>query len=66
MLFYTIIVDLFMEKNKRSAMVFLSELAANASKRGVPVIIYSGNDDSVVAHYSSEGRVLIFMSYRQF
>ncbi len=47
-------------------MVFLSELATNASKRGVPVIIYSGNDDSVVAHYSSEGRVLIFMSYRQF
>lgn len=64
--FYTITVELFMKKYKRSPMVFLSELATNASKRGVPVIIYSGNDDSVVAHYSSEGRVLIFMSYRQF
>jgi len=35
-------------------MVFLSELATNASKHGVTVIIYSGNDDSVVAHYASE------------
>ncbi|KLO06645.1 alpha/beta-hydrolase [Schizopora paradoxa] len=35
-------------------IVFLSELATNASKHGVTVIIYSGNDDSVVAHYASE------------
>ncbi|KLO10086.1 alpha/beta-hydrolase [Schizopora paradoxa] len=35
-------------------MIFLSELATNASKHGVKVVIYSGNDDSVVAHYATE------------
>lgn len=34
--------------------VFLSELAANASTRGVGIVIYSGNDDSLVAHRGTE------------
>jgi hypothetical protein len=37
-------------------MVFLSELAANASERGVGIVFYSGNDDSLVAHRGTEGK----------
>lgn len=33
---------------------FLSELASNASARGVGIIFYSGNDDSLVAHRGTE------------
>ncbi|KAJ7840852.1 alpha/beta-hydrolase [Mycena olivaceomarginata] len=36
-------------------MVFLSELAANASAHGVGIVFYSGNDDSLVAHRGTEG-----------
>ncbi|KAK7018469.1 carboxypeptidase [Favolaschia claudopus] len=36
-------------------MVFLDELAANASERGVAIVFYSGNDDSLVAHRGTEG-----------
>ncbi|KAF8217978.1 Alpha/Beta hydrolase protein [Mycena galopus ATCC 62051] len=35
-------------------MVFLSDLAANASAQGVGIIFYSGNDDSLVAHRGTE------------
>ncbi|KLO07454.1 alpha/beta-hydrolase [Schizopora paradoxa] len=35
-------------------MNFFSELASNASQNNVDIIIYSGNDDSVVPHFSSE------------
>ncbi|KAJ7240373.1 Alpha/Beta hydrolase protein [Mycena haematopus] len=35
-------------------MVFLSELAANASAQNVGIIFYSGNDDSLVAHRGTE------------
>ncbi|CAL1714161.1 unnamed protein product [Somion occarium] len=35
-------------------MAFLSELAANASERNIPIVIYSGNDDSLVAHFGTE------------
>ena len=35
-------------------MVFFTELLANASKQGVDVVIYSGNDDTLVAHHGSE------------
>ncbi|RPD60993.1 alpha/beta-hydrolase [Lentinus tigrinus ALCF2SS1-7] len=35
-------------------MVFLSELAANASDRGIRVVLYSGNDDSLDAHRGTE------------
>ncbi|KAE9402737.1 alpha/beta-hydrolase [Gymnopus androsaceus JB14] len=31
-------------------MAFMTELATNASKNGVDIIIYEGNDDSLVAH----------------
>ena len=36
-------------------MAFLDELATNATHRNVSVLIYSGNDDSLVAHRGSEG-----------
>ncbi|KAF7307471.1 Alpha/beta-hydrolase [Mycena indigotica] len=35
-------------------MVFLTQLAANASAKGVGVVFYSGNDDSLVAHRGTE------------
>ncbi|KAF7368752.1 Carboxypeptidase [Mycena venus] len=35
-------------------MVFLSELAANASAHNVEIVFYSGNDDSLVAHRGTE------------
>lgn len=35
-------------------MAFLDQLAANASAHGVGVVMYSGNDDSLVAHRSTE------------
>jgi carboxypeptidase D len=36
-------------------MKFFDQLAANASAHGIAVVIYSGNDDSLVSHWSSEG-----------
>ncbi|KAK7018465.1 Alpha/beta-hydrolase [Favolaschia claudopus] len=36
------------------ATVFLDELAANASAKGVGIVFYSGNDDSIVAHRGTE------------
>ncbi|KZT07258.1 alpha/beta-hydrolase [Laetiporus sulphureus 93-53] len=35
-------------------MAFLTELATNASERGVSVVLYSGNDDSLIAHRSTQ------------
>jgi len=35
-------------------MAFLTELATNATQKNVSVVIYSGNDDSLVSHISSE------------
>ncbi|KAJ7668903.1 Alpha/Beta hydrolase protein [Mycena rosella] len=35
-------------------MVFLSDLATNATARGVGIVFYSGNDDSLVAHRGTE------------
>ncbi|TDL15662.1 alpha/beta-hydrolase [Rickenella mellea] len=35
-------------------MVFLSELAKNATNHNISVVIYSGNDDSLVPHRGSE------------
>ncbi|TFK31891.1 alpha/beta-hydrolase [Crucibulum laeve] len=35
-------------------MVFLTELATNATAQGVGIILYSGNDDSLVAHRGTE------------
>ena len=36
-------------------MAFLSDLATNATEQGIHVILYSGNDDSLVAHRGTEG-----------
>jgi carboxypeptidase D len=36
-------------------MAFFDQLATNASMHGIGVVIYSGNDDSLVSHWSSEG-----------
>ena len=36
-------------------MAFLDDLAANASAHNVAVVLYSGNDDSLVAHRGTEG-----------
>nr|VWO98234.1 Tyrosine-protein phosphatase YVH1 [Ganoderma boninense] len=35
-------------------MAFLTELATNASEKNVAVMLYSGNDDSLVAHRGTE------------
>lgn len=35
-------------------MVFFSELMTNASKAGVTVILYSGNDDSYIGHFGTQ------------
>ncbi|KAJ7208969.1 alpha/beta-hydrolase [Mycena pura] len=35
-------------------MTFLSELAANASARGVGIVFYSGNDDGQITHRGTE------------
>ncbi|EJF59037.1 alpha/beta-hydrolase [Dichomitus squalens LYAD-421 SS1] len=35
-------------------MAFLSDLASNASQHGISVVLYSGNDDSLVAHRGTE------------
>ncbi|KAH7910092.1 alpha beta-hydrolase [Hygrophoropsis aurantiaca] len=35
-------------------MAFLTDLATNATAQNISVVIYSGNDDSLVPHYSSE------------
>lgn len=35
-------------------MAFLTPLFANASARGIPFVLYSGNDDSDIPHYGTE------------
>ena len=37
-------------------IAFLDELAMNATKNNVGVVIYSGNDDTLVSHRGSEGK----------
>ena len=34
----------------------MDDLAANATKNNVGVVIYSGNDDTLVSHWGSEGK----------
>ena len=43
-------------------MAFLTDLATNATERGVRIVIYSGNDDSLVPHYGSEGKTICLSS----
>ena len=45
-------------------MVFMDELAANATARGVRIVLYSGNDDALVAHRGTEGENEAFPSVR--
>jgi carboxypeptidase D len=45
-------------------MAFMSELATNASKHGVQIIIYEANDDALVARRSSEGAVFLWQIVR--
>ena len=42
-------------------MAFLTELATNASQRGVKIVLYSGNDDSLISHRSTEGEQTDFL-----
>lgn len=53
-------------------MVFLTDLATNASSRDVGIVLYSGNDDALIAHRGTESwsfhlgsseQVLTFMIY---
>lgn len=39
-------------------MDFMTELATNATARGVDIVLYSGNDDSLIAHRSTESSFL--------
>lgn len=43
-------------------MAFLTDLATNASVHGIPVVLYSGNEDSLVAHRGTEGAFLLFIA----
>lgn len=45
-------------------MAFLTELATNATERDVHVIIYSGNDDSILSHRGSEGQYYVLLPHR--
>ncbi len=36
-------------------MVFFTELATNATKNGVHIITYVGNDDGISPHFGTEG-----------
>lgn len=35
-------------------MAFLTDLATNATAHGMKIVIYSGNDDSLVPHFGSQ------------
>ena len=39
-------------------MAFLSDLATNMTRHGVSIVLYSGNDDSLIAHRGTEGACL--------
>jgi carboxypeptidase D len=43
-------------------MTFLTELATNASAKGVGIIFYSGNDDALVGHRGTEGMRCSYVS----
>lgn len=43
-------------------MTFLTDLATNATNKGVDVVIYSGNDDSLVSRFSSEVVIQVRLS----
>lgn len=51
---YSRIVILYTEA-QISPTDFLTQLATNSSQKGVSWVIYSGNDDMLVAHFGSQG-----------
>ncbi|KAI0642261.1 alpha/beta-hydrolase [Trametes meyenii] len=55
-IFYPFLGDPTSQGNDPSAapMAFLTELATNATAHNVSVVLYSGNDDSLVAHRGTE------------
>lgn len=36
-------------------MIFLTELASNATAQNLSIILYSGNDDALITHRGTEG-----------
>ncbi|KAI8996599.1 alpha/beta-hydrolase [Trametes punicea] len=56
-IFYPFLGDPESEGNDPSVepMAFLTELATNATAKHVSVVLYSGNDDSLIAHRGTEG-----------
>jgi len=42
-------------------MVFLDDLATNATAHDVSIIIYSGNDDALIPHRGSEGTCYLLL-----
>ena len=40
-------------------MVFLDELATNATANNISIIVYSGNSDLLVSHRGSEGTLTL-------
>lgn len=42
-------------------MNFLTELATNATKHDVGFVLYSGNDDTLIAHRGTEGSIAGFI-----
>ncbi|KAH0834739.1 Alpha/Beta hydrolase protein [Lanmaoa asiatica] len=46
--------------SKVRPMAFLTDLATNATAHGMAIVIYSGNDDSLVPHFGSQGRNTTF------
>ena len=42
-------------------MNFMSELASNASAHGVGIVLYSGNNDALIAHLGTEGMVIAIL-----
>ncbi|OJT09780.1 Vitellogenic carboxypeptidase [Trametes pubescens] len=55
-IFYPFLGDpVFQGNDPTRPMAFLTDLATNASAHNVSVVLYSGNDDSLVAHRGTEG-----------
>lgn len=46
-------------------MAFMTELATNASREGVHIIIYEGNDDSLVAHRGLQGQYTYLLTLHE-
>jgi carboxypeptidase D len=44
-------------------MTFLTDLATNASKQNIGVVMYSGNNDGLIAHQGTEITIQVKSSY---